>query len=191
MSLAVFSSPTPIEPYRGAPLRETTIVRFAGAGSEGRASPTSREFWRWVLRFRLTDANLATLAAFFLARGQQGTSFLWKPLKAVEYARTAIALGTSTLTQTVFSLPTSGQYAGDYPVDDANCILKSDGTPISKTVQTDARTITAAVAPGSGHVITADYYRYARVRLDGAWDFSEPVYSASEVGSLALLEVVA
>jgi hypothetical protein len=191
VSLPIFSGLTPVEPYGIELLDSTQILSFEGSTAEQRYSDASRDMYRWTLRYRLTDANLATLYAFFVARRMRKESFLWKPLKAVEYARTGIALepATSDGVVTAFSLPTSGAYAGDYPIDDGNAILKRAGVAATKTVQVDARTMTAAVAPLTGGAMTADYWRYARVRLDGPLAGIEPVYSATDIGSLILREV--
>lgn len=171
MSLAILSDPLPLYAHSVEIVRPVVTVTFGGQ-TEARAQRSSRCYRRFPYAWGgLTSAQKATLDAFFIARGMTRDSFLWRdpnPDADEPFVRTGAALGTSTLTQTVFSLPTGENEAGgDYPVDDGRTVLYSDGAVVSsRTVQTDARTITAAVAPGNGHVITASYAFYRRVRLE-------------------------
>lgn len=190
MPYAIFTGLTPVAPYRRRPRRPGLAQKFEGTEAEQRSSLVGRTFWEWFLSYVLTDANAATLDAFFVARGQEQDAFLWKPIKSSEYARTGISLGTSIAAQTVFALPTTGEYAGDYPISVALTTLYSDATPIAiASVQVDARTITADAAPGAGHAMTADYHRYALVRLQGGYEVEEPVYTRNDIRALNLLEV--
>lgn len=172
------------------PRRRVLIAGAEGTEAEQRGSLVGRTFYDFVVDFVLSAANAATLGDFFVARGQQRDAFLWKPIRSRHYSRTGIALGTSIAAQTVFALPTTGEYAGDYPISVALTTLKSDGAPITvASVQVDARTITASAAPGAGHVMTADYHRYALVRLDGEWEEEEPVAELAYARGLTLREV--
>lgn len=187
MSLAVWTSTwVPLHPYGSGDSRPTVVARMSGGG-EQRASVLSRELRRYEMRFRVTTTVKQAIAAFFTARGQTLESFLFKDLK--DYARTGVtpSPATGNGVATVFTLPLTGTYAGDYPIDDGNAILKAGGSPVTKTVQTDARTMTAAAAPGAS-AITMDYHYYRRVRLESAFAWSEPIYGVWEA-SFALVEV--
>lgn len=192
MALAVFTGLTPVSPYRVIPRSKTVTVEYEGSGGEQRYSPMGRDYWDHAISFLLTDANLGVLFDFFIARRMHNESFLWKPLKAIEHARTAIPLTpNSDGSTTVFALPATGQYAGDYPIDDANVRIYRAGVLVggTHTAQTDARTVTSSVAPaGGGAAMTADYHRYLRVRLAGGLEALERVFTANEVGSLMLAE---
>lgn len=187
MALAVLSATyVPLHPYGYGDDRPVVVARMSG-GAEQRAASLSRKLRAYTLRFRTTAANRLAIDAFFEARGYQAESFLWKDLK--DYARTGISPTPSTGNgvATVFTIPKTGTHGGDYPIDDANALLKVAGSPVTKTVQTDARTMTAAAAPGAS-AITMDYHFYKRVRLAGAYEWSEPVYGVFEA-TLRLAEV--
>lgn len=188
MSLAVLSaSYAPIHPYGYEDDRPVVVARMAGGASEQRATTASRKLRRYTLRFRTTAATRLALDAFFEARGYTAESFLWKDLK--DYSRTGITLSPATGNgvATVFTIPTTGMYGGDYPIDQAGTLLKVAGVSVTRTVQTDARTLTAAAAPGAS-AITADYEFYKRVRLAGPYSWSEPVYGIFDT-TLVLQEV--
>lgn len=86
-----------------------------------------------------------------------------------------MALGTAAALEVDFELPVTGMYGGDYPIDDVHAVLYADAAPVTATVDTDGRKFTAAVAPGAGKVMTADYWYYRRVRLDSDVRWLEPV----------------
>ena len=109
----------------------------AGESVRRQIGPTLR---RYTLSISSTNSERSTIDAFFLARTYVKDAFYWSD--PIEHTRTAVALGTGTGAQTVFSIP-SGETLLDYPINDATGILKVNGTPVSATVQTDARTITA------------------------------------------------
>lgn len=150
-------------PYTVAQSRTVLVARFAQAETEQRASFADRGFDRWQLDILATDAGKRTLDDFYVARKGATESFLFEPPR--DKHRTGVSLGIAGAAQTVFPLPTAGKEAGDYPQDNAAAVLYDDGSPIAQTVQTDARTMTAAVAPANGSVMTADYDRYERVRF--------------------------
>lgn len=181
MSLAIFTF-TPRHPVGYRLRRPSRTYSFAGSQSEQRVSLASRTLrvYRWPFRVSAASGTREALDAFFVARGGSGESFLVKDLK--DYARTGVVLEppTSDDVETVFSLPTSGELAGDYPIDDANAILYRAGVAAAKTVQTDARTLTAAVAPLTGGAMTADYWYRRRVKFAEDLEWSEPVFGTFE-----------
>lgn len=171
MSLAIFNYPLPAYAYSVGLVRPGIVTQFGGQ-TEQRSSRSGRTYrtfpYVWAA---LTDAEKVAFDAFFVAQSMTLTSFLWRDPSdgpAEVFYRDGVSCGTSTLTQTVFSLPTgASEAAGDYPVADARAALFSNGVQVATTtVQTDARTLTAGVAPGSGKTITAAYAFYRRVRLD-------------------------
>lgn len=171
MSMAVYQVPVPAYSF-GQVLERPVVLSRYGQQTEQRSTRSGRTYRLWNLTWQgLTDAERAILDAFYVARGGTSESFLWRnpdPTDPDPWYRQAVALGTSIALQTVFNLVSgTSEFGGDYPVDDAGAILKSDGAVIAKTVQVDARTMTASVAPGAGHTITADYRLYRRVRFDG------------------------
>ena len=163
MSLAVFSE-IPLLGHDYGDDQKVAVLAYAGA-AEQRAQTQDRGLRVLTLPYKRNTSGRATIDAFFLARGYEKTSFLAKDLN--DYARTGISLGTSVASQTVFALPASGPYAGDYPISDANAIVYDDGTPVAiASVNTDARTFTLSSSPTAGSVMTCDYWRYGRYRLD-------------------------
>ena len=188
MTLQVLSATyVPLHPYDFGDDRPTVVARMSG-GAEQRAASLSRKLRTYTLRFRTTAATRLALDTFFEARGYTLESFLWKDLK--DYARTGVAPtpATSDGAQTVFTIPLTGVYGGDYPIDDANAILYRAGVAATKTVQTDARTMTAAVAPLTGGAMTMAYHFYKRVRLAERYDWSEPIFGVFET-AMRLVEV--
>jgi hypothetical protein len=190
VSLAIFpTTPPAIHPYGYEDDDAALIVKMAGSALEQRSSLYGRKLRTYHLRYRTTASNRATLDAFFLARRFTAESFLYRDLK--DYARTGVAVvpATSDGIVTAFALPTSGVYAGDYPIDDAHAILYRAGVSVGTiTVQTDARTLTRSPAPSAGGAMTADYWYYRRVRLLDRFAWAEPVYGTFEA-DFALVEV--
>jgi len=162
MTLAILTLP-PWETYDRTPVLPVLNQSY-GEGAEIRAALEGLERYRWIWPMRLTASELATWQEFARLRSQTVESFLIKDVK-FGYARTNVALGTSTVGQTEFVIPTTGVNAHDYPVDDANAILYDDGSPVSKTVSVDDRKFTAAASPATGSIMSADYHFYRRVRL--------------------------
>lgn len=166
MALAVFSaSYTPLHPYTFGDDRPKVVARMSG-GAEQRAATLSRPLRTYRLLLMRQSSDRAAIDTFFATAGYGVTSFLWKDLQ--DYARTGITPtpATSDGANAVFTIPLTGLYGGDYPIDDGNAILYRAGVAATKTVQTDARTMTAAVAPLTGGAMTMDYQFYRRVVLD-------------------------
>lgn len=179
MSLAVFTW-TPAHPYSWRPRRPVAAIRFAGSAAEQRVQLYARTLRRWSLPFHVDAASgyREAIDAFFVARGFSSESFLWRDLH--DYARTGIALAPvsdgSTLT---FALPSTGEYAGDYPINDSHVKLYRAGVLNGGTLSagTDARTIITTSAPaGGGAAMTADYWYYKRVRLASEYEWSADVH---------------
>lgn len=176
MALAVFSANyTPLHPYTFGDDRPKVVARMAG-GAEQRAATLSRPLRTYRLLLLRQASDRAAIDTFFATAGIGVTSFLWKDLK--DYTRTGVvpSPATSDGVQTVFTLPKTGIYGGDYPVDDGNAILYRAGVAATKTVQTDARTMTASVAPLTGGAMTMDYHYYRRVVLDQPYRWVEFQY---------------
>lgn len=190
MTLAVFSaSYVPLQPYTYEDDRPAVAAQMSGGPSQ-RATVISRKVRSYVLGFKVLEATRLAIDAFFEARGYTVESFLWKDLK--DYARTGVvpSPATSNGVATVFTIPLTGTYGGDYPIDDANAILYRAGVAATKTVQTDARTMTASVAPLTGGAMTMDYHYYRRVHLAERFRWSEAAYGHFRT-TLRFEEVVA
>ena len=115
---------------------------------------------------------------------------LWRD--PFDFQRDAQSLGTSVAAQTVFTLPTTGDARGDYPVSAITSILRDDGAVVSiASVDTDARTITASSAPVASSVMTGDWAFYKRVRLDGRPRWTPLGEGAAYETSLRFVEVPA
>lgn len=153
----------PVLPYAPRLRDPATIAEFDGSPLTARAAALERAYRVYNVRRRMNAAAWATFLAFWEARRGAVSLFYWKD--PLEYARTAVALGTGDGVQTDWPIPVGSPYGGDFPIDDANAILKVNGTPVSKTTDTDGRSFTAAVAPGAGTTVTADYWYYRRVRF--------------------------
>lgn len=156
---------TPLAGYGYSEDTECAVLTDGGAGESVRRQigPTLR---RYSLAVSATNSERLVIDAFFRARTYVKDAFYWSD--PADHSRTAVALGTGTGAQTVFSIP-SGETLLDYPV---TATLKVNGSPVAATVQTDARTITAAVAPGLGTTVTADYDYYRKVRLASPYDWT-------------------
>lgn len=187
--MAIWTETPEIDGYSVVARQPVTVFSYAGAGTEQRAALLARPRREYTWPMRRTKSEAATVDAFFLARNYQVESFLLRDPD--QYTRTGVSLGTSVSGQKVFTIPSTGQHAGDYPVNDAHAVVYDDGvaTGATVTVDTDARTFTLSTAPTSGSVITVDYWYYRRVRLvEGpAWAKLAPDWLE---GSVTLLEVV-
>lgn len=184
MPLATFTQ-IPLHPYEWQADRPVLRAPMAGGG-EQRASLLSRALHRYILRFRVSSAGRAAMDAFFEARGWTLESFLWKDLKT--YQRTAIDIGTGDGVEDTFVLPKTGVYGGDYPA--APFQLYVGASPVSGTVDTDARSFTYADPPAAAAVLTASYEFLRRVKLDGPYTWEERVFGIFWT-ELVLQEVVA
>lgn len=152
-----------------------------------------RTGWTWTLRRR--DAEVATIEAFFRARGWTRDSFLVRHPKRETV--TGLALAAATASQSVFELPTpilaNGVESGDYPKDDgpgfANTALTLDASPATITdVDTDARTITIATPASGGEAVVVAYVPLRRVRLAAEFEW-RPLGVNYQEASLELEEV--
>lgn len=162
MSLAIFSE-IPLLGHDYGDDAKVVAIAYAG-GAEQRAQTMDRELRTLSLPFKRNKTGRATIDTFFRARSWGKDSFLCKDLN--DYQRTGIALGTATGGQTVFPLPTTGQYAGDYPIDDANAVVYDDGVPATiSSIDVDARTFTLSSGVGASSVMTCDYWFYRRFAL--------------------------
>jgi len=180
VTLAVFPF-VPTHPYRRTRVDPTSVASFSGSPLTSRATLLGRDLFRFSWVGRYSSANLATLEAFWVARrGPAGLCYFKDP---VGNPRTAIALGTAIAAQVLFSLPASGTYLGDFPIDDANAILYADGSPVTiASIDTDGRTVTASSAPGVGKVMTFTYGAYRKARfVSEELEVSTPAVGTYEV----------
>lgn len=164
MVMAIFTEVPEVEYEYGDSLAAATLA-YAGSGKEQRAQLQEHQLRTYTWPMRRTASERATIDAFFRARFQTVESFLVKEPK--DFARTAVSLGTSIASQTVFPLPSTGEEGLDYPVDDeATFIVYDDGAPVGvASIDTDGRTVTLDSAPATSSVMTADYHYYRRVKL--------------------------
>lgn len=182
MSLQVFTW-IPEHPVGYRPRRRTKRYRFDGSDAEQRFTLGSRtkRVYRWPFRVAAASGYREAIDAFLEARSMGAESFLVKDLH--DYQRTGISLTPAPDGAiTAFSLPTTGQYAGDYPINDAHVKLYRAGMLNGGTLSagTDARTIITTSAPASGAVaMTGDYWFYRRVCLaqeSEEYEWEEPVF---------------
>jgi hypothetical protein len=148
------------------------LKRFGGANTEQRSLVADREFSFWsTVQVEADAGGVEQIDDFVRDRNGSFESFLW--LDPVYYQRNNGGPGKITLTggPTVWNLPSSGEGAGDYP-ETSGHQLYDDGSPISSTVDQDARTFTTASISG---VITVDYDFRLRVRFVPG---TEPNWSA-------------
>ena len=109
----------------------------------------------------LTDAERETIVAFIHARDFYDEVFYVKNPRDFQRNNGGPGLVTLSGGPTVWDLPTSGRFAGDYPLATGHQ-LYDDGVAHASTVDTDARTFTTTSISG---VITVDYDYYRQVRL--------------------------
>lgn len=157
------------EPYGYADARDVLVVRMTG-GTEQRARRTQRRERTFRVSFLVEEFRRDRIDAFFVERGFGADSFLVED-PSRRFVR-GLALGASAALQTAFVLPTSGDYGGAYPANTEITRLLDDGVAISRTVNPDTRTLTAAVAPGAGSVMTADVAILTRVVLRGTYEWA-------------------
>ncbi len=170
MSIAIYSGPALGYAHGEGITRPVVITQFGG-GAEQRSTRSGRSYRTypggWV---GLEASERDAVDAFFVARGGMAESFLWRnddPTCADPFHREAVSFGPSVDTVLIYSLPTgASEYAGDYPLT-APLVVTKDGTVVTATTATEARTVTLAGNPGAAHVLAASYLFYRRVRLDG------------------------
>lgn len=189
VSLAVFTT-DPIVPYEPGLFDPAIVAEFAGTPTTSRASELERALCVFRLRFRGTETKRAAIDAFWRAR--RGPVGLFYFRDRIAYTRTGITpTGLVNGANTVYTIPVGDPYGGDFPIEDATAILYVDGLAVSKTTSTDGRTMTAAVAPAGGTVVTMDYTYYRKVRFVGdRLAVSNPAVGTYEV-SAELQEEVA
>ncbi len=170
MPLAVFSEiPRLGHSYRD----DQKVVRlaFAGGGAQ-RSLGQAREYRRIVLPFRRNTTGRRTIDTFFRARDFGKTAFLHKDWN--DYARTAITLSpvTSGGSVTRWRIPTTGDYAGDYPIDTASYVVRVAGSPVTVTsVDVDLREFILASGVSDASVVDADYEYYRLFALEGPFEW--------------------
>lgn len=155
---------------QGGATFSTDIVATFG-GHEKRNINWSEARGRWNVAHGVrTEAQYATLIAFFRARKGRAVGFRFKDWSDFEV--TGGNIGTGTGSQTVFQL--RKQYI-DGGVTVNRTITKPvagtvtayvNGSPTSVTVDTTTGEITFSSAPASGAVITADFEFDVPVRFD-------------------------
>lgn len=161
MALTVFPK-LPAAPMTRLPTGKGVLPISFGNKREQRLvlGDSSSRVWQ-ITHGPLKLAELDTLHAFLEILNYQEISFLYEDL--IRNTSLGIALGTSTPSQTVFNLPTTGEDGSLYPVDVASTVLYDDGAPVSiASIDIDARTITASSAPVTGSVMTCDLTPYQR-----------------------------
>lgn len=160
-------------PYSFGDGRRVQTVPFTGDRYEQRVRRDRgpyRGYGSVVIR-AVSDAQREAIDDFFIGLGYEADSFLVEDPRKNYVAGLAVAVAIAA--QTVFPLPTSGKHRGAYPLLDPRTVLYDNGVVIARTVQTDARTLTASGgAPGAGHVITADLWFWLRVVLRGRYEWT-------------------
>ena len=164
--------------------RPHTILKFGAP--EQRLIWEDRNFnqFEQILTVPLTDAERDTIDVFLHARKYYEETFYIKDPRDFQRLNGGPGLVTLSGGPTVWSLPTTGRYAGDHPLTTGHQ-LYDDGTPHASTPDTDARTFTTTSISG---VITVDYdfYRLCRLLSPPQW---RPVAPDVWVGTLSFLEV--
>lgn len=180
MALAIYpTTPSFIGPYgyqAEDPVHETPL---GGSLLKQRVLLAGREARVWYLKYRTTEANRLILDAFWRARRGTSGAFLFKDPK--DYARTGIALTPASDGSTAtFLLPTTGEYAGDYPINDAATLKLYRAGILNAgafSLVPDARSITTASVPaGGGAAMTGDYQFRRRVKFAEAFRWEEFPY---------------
>ena len=190
---------------RGGPERRTQIVELASGDEERNASwADSRRRYDVAYGIRKAD-DLATVIAFFEARGGRLYGFRFKDwsdyksaLPSVAISRTDQSLGTGTGAATQFQLVkryTSGAQTWTRtitkPVAGTVLVaLNGVNQPTGWTVNTTTGIITFTVAPGLGIAVTAGFEFDVPVRFDSeAMDVTLDFERLGSITSIPLIEV--
>ena len=190
---------------RGGPERRTQIVELASGDEERNASwADSRRRYDVAYGIRKAD-DLATVIAFFEARGGRLYGFRFKDwsdyksaLPSVAISRTDQSLGTGTGAATHFQLVkryTSGAQTWTRtitkPVAGTVLVaLNGVNQPTGWTVNTTTGIITFTVAPGLGIAVTAGFEFDVPVRFDSeAMDVTLDFERLGSITSIPLIEV--
>lgn len=145
----------------------------------------------------MTNAEIDTLRAFFIARKLAFDTFSFLPPKNLDRLVTGIACGTGNGATTVFNIGNSATPPYYYRVflgaGTRNQAYK-DGTPSAATFANNdggtISTVTFSVAPANGVVITADIDRYLICRLvDSQMVLSLEHFGIGSVEDYEILEV--
>jgi hypothetical protein len=166
VTIEVFSGFDPRLDWTVTPIYPVEIHSFAPNGTEQRAAHQSRTRYLYVWPMDLTRSLRDDLVEFLTARGWEVESFfLREPLNGI-YSRSSISIGTGDGSETEFTIPSTGENAGDYPIDDAHAIVYVSGSPVTvSAVNTEDRSFTLASPPAGSAPVTADYWFYRLVRL--------------------------
>jgi len=146
----------------------TAALNYSGGG-EQRAKTQSRKFSRFTMDFKRDTAGRALIDEFFDDRDDELEAWFWR---LSSWSRAAYSLPAAVAAQTVYPIPTGKPNGGDYPLDNVNAILKLDGSPVTKTVQTEARTMTASVGATGGELVTIEYDFYRLFRLEAPFEWT-------------------
>lgn len=153
---------------------ELIVVQVKNDGPGRRRDVAVEDLARrmYALPEQLSNADRQTIDTFLRARGWTRDPFLFEDPK--DAARTAVALtGAVNGSNTVFALTVTetDEEFRHFPKQ-GSVVLKVDGAAVGvASVDTDARTITASVAPASG-VVTADFTGLRLVSLVAAPEFA-------------------
>lgn len=165
VSLSIFTW-DPVHPYGQTIVDPAVVLPYAGTPLVSAFSSTDRPRLRVRAHFRGAIAKYAAIRDFWIARRGPVELFYFRP--RIDYAKTSVTpTGAVNGSNTVYTVPADATYGGDYPIDDANAVLTVNGTPVSKTVDTDGRTFTAAAAPAGGTTVRIAYYAYRKFRFVG------------------------
>lgn len=167
-----------------------SIRRDGGPFEESRTklAPVARRRYSWKLRRDDCPGFLRTDVDNFLVqlRSLQFESFYLKDPR--DALRSGVSLGVGDGATQTFSLPSEGTESRDYPIDNAALVVYVSGSPVAvSSVDTDARTITLAAAPGLGLAITADYEHYKLCRADGEFTWTSASSTSFET-TVAVVE---
>jgi hypothetical protein len=172
MTIAVWTQ-TPDMAWARTPIRPAEVIAFAPGGSEQRADLQDRTRWEYYWPMSISRSEMLAVEAFLEARSWVVEAFFVREPRNGRYARTGVSIGTGDGVETVFSIPSSGDEAGDYPIDDANAIVYVDGSPVTvSSVDTEDQTFTLAAAATNLKPVTADYHYYRLVRLLDRFEFA-------------------
>jgi hypothetical protein len=160
---------SPVHPHRRIYVDPSVRVLQAGSPKAQRYNLHSRGHYEWDIEVHARSESVrAAVEAFIVARRGETGAFYYRC--RVAYQRVGVALGTSPGGTSTFALPTTGEFAGDYPIADANAKLYANGSPVTMhatPADTDGRLLVAAANVSGGQTMTADYWYFRRVTLFG------------------------